>query len=55
MTPAQSADAMAELCRTLTGHELHRAVDALMCQLMRDAGHDEAVTLFLQIVEGYHK
>ena len=45
---------MQRLCDTLTGHELHRAVDALMCDLMRQQGYGEAVDIFLRTVEGYH-
>jgi hypothetical protein len=26
-----------------------------MCRLMREAGHGEAVDVFLHAVEGYHK
>lgn len=55
MSPADAAWQMAELCRTLTGHELHRAVDALMCDLMRQQGYGSAVEIFLQTVEGYHQ
>ena len=55
MTERPSADEMRELVATLSGHELHRAVDALMCRLMREAGHGEAVDVFLKTVEGYHQ
>jgi len=50
-----SAAEMQQLCETLTGPELHRAVDALMCRLMREAGHGEAVDIFLETIEGYHQ
>ena len=46
---------MQRLCDTLTGHELHRAVDALMCDLMRQQGYGEVVDIFLRTVEGYHQ
>jgi hypothetical protein len=55
MSPADAAWQMAELCRTLSGQELHRAVDALMCDLMRQQGYGSAVEIFLQTVEGYHQ
>lgn len=55
MTPEQASSEMRRLCATLTGHELHRAVDALMCDLMRQQGYGSAVEIFLQTVEGYHQ
>ena len=55
LDPNQAAEAMRELCCTLTGHELHRAVDSLMCNLMRQQGYGEAVDVFLKTVEGYHQ
>jgi len=50
----RAADAMRELVATKSGHELHRAVDELMCDLMRAAGFNEAVEIFLEAVAGYH-
>jgi hypothetical protein len=55
MAERSSADEMRHLVATLSGHELHRAVDELMCRLMREAGHGEAVDVFLHAVEGYHQ
>lgn len=55
MSPTEAELQMAELCRTLTGHELHRAVDALMCDLMRQQGFGSVVDIFLKAVEGYHQ
>ena len=55
MTPEHASSEMRRLCDTLTGHELHRAVDALMCDLMRQQGYGEAVDVFLQAVQGYHQ
>ena len=54
-TPEFAAAEIRRLCETLSGHELHRAVDALMCDLMRQHGYGEAVDVFLRIVEGYHQ
>lgn len=55
MSPSDAATEMQRLCATLSGHELHRAVDALMCNLMRQQGYGGAVDVFLQTVEGYHQ
>ncbi len=55
ISSSEAADAMRELCRTLTGQELHRAVDKLMCVLMRQQGYGDAVDVFLETIEGYHQ
>lgn len=55
MNPAIFADKMRRLIETLDGPELHRAVDALMCEAMRAEGYGEGVDLFMRAVEGYHQ
>ncbi len=55
MNPAIFAERMRVLIKTLAGPELHRAVDALMCEAMRAEGYGEGVDLFMHAVEGYHQ
>ncbi len=55
MTDARkAAEAMREIVAAKTGHEMHRAADELMCDLMRVAGFNEAVEIFLEAVGDYH-
>jgi hypothetical protein len=55
MTPAEFTTRMRDLIATLVGAELHRAVDALMCEAMRAEGYGDGVDLFVRAVEGYHQ
>ena len=58
MRNATSPDAAAHEMRSLIamtqGHALHRAVDGLMCRLMRENGYGEAVDIFEAAIAGYH-
>ena len=46
---------MQELLATKSGQELHRSVDALMCEALRAEGYGDGVDLFVKAVEGYHE
>lgn len=49
------AEAVRELAATKSGHELHRAVDALFCDTMRALGYNEAADVFLEAIGEAHR
>jgi len=53
-TPDMASLEMQRLVAGLKGDPLHRAVDALMCRIMREHGFGNAVDTFLRVVDGYH-
>ena len=53
-SPDAAANEMRSLIAMTQGHALHRAVDGLMCRLMREHGYGEAVDVFESAVAGYH-
>lgn len=55
VTPKEAAERMRRLTESHSGEALHRAADALMCELMRAAGYDEAVAVFLRAVGAAHE
>jgi hypothetical protein len=53
-TPSAFADSCRAIVKTKTGHEAHRALDALVTNLLSRLGYGEGMAIFIANVGGKH-
>jgi hypothetical protein len=54
ISPAEFATGCQDIVRQLDGHAAHKALDALVSDLLTNLGYGEAMDIFLQHVDPYH-